>query len=134
MILTYVVLFLQWPTWLVSIGTTAAAGIAVWKLWGEDLVKIAEAFQRIRKGHHEVKEAKGKAQLVEEQVREAAIRAMVGKLELAEFKEQQKPGQSNYRSRYAVPEPEEDPEIVEEAWRRFKAKRDEQDKKDWRKG
>jgi hypothetical protein len=129
MILAYVVLFFQWPTWATIAAILAGAGV-IWK-FGESLLSMVKKWHEAVESRRRLKETTRK---IGEEQRERAIRTMVANIEMEEFKEQQKLGQSNYRVSHVVVSRGEDREIVEEAWRRFKAKRDEQDKKDWRKG
>ena len=147
MILAYVVLFVHWPQIAAWLAAATAALTAIWAFW-ELLVKFFTSFSTARKKWQEdrasVRRAKERADRAAKQHHEASISLMAVEREQAvqhalrgiekmEFEERQKPGQSTWRVTTANPKPGEDPEIVAEAWRRFKVKRDERDNQNWKK-
>ncbi|MBZ5523564.1 MAG: hypothetical protein LAP21_15125 [Acidobacteriia bacterium] len=126
--------FAQIIAWL-----TAVAGIAgaIWAFW-EKLMKFFTSFSTMvetwQKGRANVRRARKRADKAEEELmafrREQEIQRTLAKIEQMENDLKKRNG-INARMTHVLPAPDEDPEIVAEAWRRFEKERRKQDDQ-WR--
>lgn len=126
--IAYVFLLVHWPTWATIASAISAAAVAIWAFWEQIMSRAKATIEFLRS----LRSYREEGRTIKEQRREQAIRDMLGKLKTMEFELQQTPGYSNTRLTEVVPSPGEDPQIVAEAWQRFKLERDERDNKSWK--